>query len=110
MLQGQGVQQLMHSELDWETFVQEIGRETHASMAASFHLKMQGKAGLVMPAQCFHVRFQSGSEERHLLAFRDFSDQMPPVRGAQELREDIKMQMAGGVQLFCWMPRPRCNR
>ena len=75
--------------------MQEIGRERHGSMAVSFHLKM-GKA-LAMPAQCFHVRFESESSERHLLAFRDFSDQMPQVTGAQELREDIKMQVAGAV-------------
>lgn len=106
VLEGQDIQQFMHSDLDRETFLREVGRENYGTVAAAFHLKMQDGSGMAIPAECFHARFQSDSEERYLLAFREFSDNSMPINAhdgerCSELTEEIKeVQMSGGVALL----------
>lgn len=109
-LRGQEIQQFLHSEVDRDTFVREVSRENHANIAAAFHVKMRDGSGTAIPAECFHAKFEWGSEEKHLIAFREFSDSQAlavpiPSKAEQpdgfEVSEEVKkMQMSGGVAVI----------
>lgn len=109
-LRGQEIQQFLHSAIDRDTFVTEVSRENHASIAAAFHVKMRDGSGTAIPAECFHAKFEWGSEEKHLIAFREFSDSHAPAAPSPlkaeqpdgfEVSEEVKkMQMSGGFAVI----------
>lgn len=109
-LRGQEIQQFLHGDIDRDTFATEVSRENHANIAAAFHVKMRDGSGTAIPAECFHAKFERCCEEKHLIAFREFSDLQAPAvpiaskaeqLDALEVNEEVKkMQMSGGVAVI----------
>jgi len=105
-LRGQDIQQFLHSGLDRDTFATEVCRKNPGDLAAAFHVNLRDGSGTAIPAECFSAPFESGSEDKHLIAFREFSDSaaIPSksnLEGEVDIRDDIKkIQMSGGVAVI----------